>query len=58
MKKKILFIHSEKKFKTGAHYINEIIIEKLKQQGYVVDNLYPTESIDLLSPDMFGISNI
>ena len=58
MKKKVLFIHSEKKFKTGAHYINEIIIKKLKKQKYSVDNLYPTNSIDLLSPDMFGISNI
>jgi len=58
MKKKVLFIHSEKKFKTGAHYINDIIIEKLKKQKYSVDNLYPTNSVDLLSPDMFGISNI
>jgi len=58
MKGKILFIHAEKKFKTGAHYINETIIQKLKQRGYKVDNLYPTTSIDLLSPDMFGISNI
>lgn len=58
MRKKILFIHTEKKFKTGAHYINEITIKKLKQQGYNVDTLYPTESIDLLSSDMSGISNI
>ena len=58
MKKKVLFIHSEKKFKTGAHYINDLIIEKLKKQKYRVDNLYPTNGVDLLSPDMFGISNI
>lgn len=58
MKKKILFIHAEKKFKTGAQYINETIIEKFKQQGYKVDSLYPNASIDLLSPDMSGIANI
>ncbi|MFH1442441.1 MAG: glycosyltransferase family 4 protein [Candidatus Micrarchaeota archaeon] len=58
MKKKILFIHTEKKFKTGAHYISETIIEKLKQQGYVVDRIYPNESIDLLSRDLSGIANI
>ncbi len=58
MKKKILFIHAEKKFKTGAQYISEIIIEKFKQQGYKVDSLYPNASIDLLSPDMSGIANI
>jgi len=58
MKKKILFIHAEKKFKTGAQYINELIIEKIKQQGYQIDRLYPGESIDLLSHDMSGIANI
>ncbi len=58
MKKKILFIHAEKKFKTGAQYINETVIEKFKQQGYKVDSLYPNASIDLLSPDMSGIANI
>ena len=58
MKKKILFIHTEKKFKTGAQYINEIIIEKLKQRGYAVDTIYPNESINLLSGDMLGIANI
>lgn len=58
MKKKILFIYAEKKIKTGAQYINELIIKKLKEQGYHIDNLYPDKSIDLLSPDMVGIANI
>ena len=58
MKKKILFIHAEKKFKTGAQYINETVIKKLKQQRYNIDNLYPDKSIDLLSQDMSGIANI
>jgi glycosyltransferase involved in cell wall biosynthesis len=58
MGKKILFIYAEKKFKTGAHYINETIIEKLREHGYTVDSLYPTESIDLLSHDMQGIASI
>ena len=58
MKKRILFIHAEKKFKTGAQYINEIIIDKFKKKGYKVDSVYPNASIDLLSPDMSGIANI
>ncbi len=58
MSKNILFIHTEKKFKTGAHYINETIIESLEQSGYEVDKLYPEESIDLLSKELAGIANI
>jgi glycosyltransferase involved in cell wall biosynthesis len=56
--KKILFIHSEKKQKYGAHYINELTIEKLRKKGYSVDVICPTESINLMSSDMQGISNI
>ncbi|PKK81625.1 MAG: hypothetical protein CVT47_01485, partial [Thermoplasmata archaeon HGW-Thermoplasmata-2] len=56
--KKILFIHSEKQQKYGAHYINELTVEKLKSKGYFVDVIYPKESINLMSQDMQGISSI
>ncbi len=56
--KRILFIHSEKKQKYGAHYINELTIEKLKKAGHHVDVVYPKESINLLSKELQGISNI
>lgn len=58
MSKNILFIHAEKKFKTGANYVNETIINNLELNGYTIGMLYPKESIDLLSHDLAGIANI
>ncbi len=58
MNKKILYIHQEKKIKYGAHYINDLIITKLKTKGYVVDTIYPEESITLFNKFLAGISNI
>lgn len=56
--KKILFIHQEKKFKYGAHYINDLIIDKLRCSGNTVDTIYPKESINILSGSLSGINNI
>lgn len=58
MNKKILYIHQEKKIKYGAHYINDLIITKLKTKGYIVDTIYPEESITLFNKFLAGISNI
>lgn len=55
MPKKLLFVHQEKRIKYGAHYINEIIIKKLRERGYIVDTVYPEESISLFSHSL-GIS--
>lgn len=58
MSKNILFIHAQKAFKTGAHYVNETLIDNLEYNGYNVDRLYPEKSINLLSKDLAGIANI
>lgn len=58
MSKNILFIHAEKKFKTGAQYVNETIINNLELNGYTIGMLYPKENIDLLSHELTGIANI
>lgn len=56
--KRILFIHEEKKVKYGAHYINDLIVEKLKKRGYLVHTIYPKESISIFSKSLDGIKNI
>ncbi|MFA4907276.1 MAG: glycosyltransferase family 4 protein [archaeon] len=58
MPKKILFIHHEKKPKYGAHYINDLIVDKLRKAGYSVDTVYPQESIELFSKALAGIRSI
>lgn len=58
MSKRVLFIHQERKFKYGAHYINDLIIERLRCAGYDVDTIYPEESISLFSRSLSGIRNI
>lgn len=58
MVKKILMIHTERKLKYGAHYINDIILKKLRETGYKVDTIYPKENMDILANSMTGISNI
>ncbi|MFH1229451.1 MAG: hypothetical protein V1678_03445, partial [Candidatus Aenigmatarchaeota archaeon] len=58
MPKKILFVHQERKFKYGAHYINDLIIEKLRKKGYTVDTVYPKESMNIFSGSLCGIGNI
>jgi glycosyltransferase involved in cell wall biosynthesis len=58
MPKNILFIHEEKKMKYGAHYINDLIIQKLRKKGYHVDTIYPEESVNIFSSSLSGIVNI
>ncbi len=58
MRKRILYIHDEKKFQCGAQYINQLIISRLRQSGHYVDTVYPNESINLFSKSLRGINNI
>lgn len=55
---RILFIHTEKKLPFGAHFINDLIVKTLRQKGHVVDTIYPSESIEMFSKSLTGISNI
>lgn len=50
----ILYIHNEKRLKTGAHYINNLLVHQLRRMGNVVDTLYPQESINLFSTSLKG----
>lgn len=59
MVQNILFVHNEQRImKYGAHYINELIVQKLKTRGYNVDCIYPTESLSFPTKILSGISNI
>ncbi len=58
MAKKILFIQNEKRIRYGAHYINDLIIQKLRKKGYAVTTIFPQESIEILSTSLAGIKNI
>lgn len=42
----------------GAHFINSLIVKKLKANGYMVDSMFPQESINLFSKSLSGISDI
>src|SRR3989344_4211502 len=55
---KVAFIHGDKKVKTGANYINNLIADKLKVKGVKVRDFYPT--VKLFDPPFHlkGLSNI
>ncbi len=54
---RIAFIHNEKKINTGAHYINNLISQKLKASGVEVKNFFPNISLD--APNhLLGLKNI
>ena len=56
---KIAYIHDDKKIYTGAHHINELIINKLKEHNVFVKNVYPkTRLIDSKNHNLKGVSNI
>lgn len=55
---KIAFIHNEKKIGTGAHYINDLISTKLRQQGITVKHFYPTSNLLDTPIELKGLSNI
>lgn len=55
---KIAFIHNDKKIGTGAHYINDLVSIKLREQGNTVKNFYPKTQL-LESPShLKGLANI
>ncbi|UCG91647.1 MAG: glycosyltransferase family 4 protein [candidate division WOR-3 bacterium] len=58
MVRKILYINNEKEIEYGAHFINSLIVKKLRTNGYMVDSMYPKESINLFSKSLSGISDI
>lgn len=55
---RILYIHDQKRIRTGAHQFNNMIVMELRRQGHSVDTIYPRESINLLSPILKGINSI
>lgn len=56
---KIAFIHSDKKIATGAHYINDLISNKLKATGINLKNFYPkVPLIEDSAPSLRGLANI
>lgn len=42
----------------GSHYINDLIVNKLRRNDYLVHSIYPRESINLFSKSLHGISDI
>lgn len=55
---KILYIHQDRSLRTGAHYINDILVKGLKKAGVEVDNIYPEEDLGYFHPLLKGIRNI
>jgi hypothetical protein len=55
---KIAFIHSDKKISTGAHYINDLIADKLRKKGNLVSNFYPKTSLVEPPVRLKGLANI
>ena len=42
---KVAFIHNERKIGTGAHYINDLMALKLREEGVEVKSFYPRTSL-------------
>lgn len=55
---KISYIHSSKKVKTGAGYINSLIVASLRRQGVVVKDFYPRFSLSDTPIALKGVNNI
>lgn len=55
---RIAFIHNDKKIGTGAHYINDLMASKLKDDGVEVKNFYPRTSLMDAPVHLTGIKNI
>ena len=55
---RILYIHNEKLRKTGTHHFNHILVNYLRRLSHRVDVLYPKETINFLSTNLKGLSNI
>lgn len=55
---KVSYIHSDKKVKTGAGYINNLIVAALKRQGVKVKDYYPKFSLGDAPINLRGTNNI
>jgi len=55
---KIAFIHSDKQIGTGAHFINDLITNKLQEKNFVVNNFYPHFLLADTPIQFQGINNI
>jgi len=55
---RIAFIHQNKKLGTGAHFINDLIVEKLKEKSVEVLNFYPQFMLADAPVHFKGINNI
>lgn len=56
---RIAYIHDDKKINTGAHHINNLMVNKLREHGVMVKNVYP--KVDLIDTSRFnlkGMANI
>mgnify|MGYP001610842524 CR=1 FL=1 len=55
---KIAFIHSDKKIRTGAQFINDLIACKLREKGVEVNNFYPQFLLTDTPAHFKGVNNI
>lgn len=55
---KIAFIHSDKKIMTGAHHINELMSQALRERGARVKNFFPRRRLTDTPVHLKGIANI
>lgn len=56
---KIAYIHDDKKINTGAHHINNLMVNKLREHGVMVKNVYPrVDLIDTSRVSLKGVANI
>ncbi|MFZ2310898.1 MAG: glycosyltransferase family 4 protein [Patescibacteria group bacterium] len=55
---KIAFIHQDKRLKTGAGYINELISDKLKEYGVEMRHFFPKVQLVDAPHHMKGLNNI
>lgn len=55
---KIAFIHNEKKLGTGAHHINDLMAQKLKESGVDIKNFYPRTTLMETPVHLGGLKSI
>src|SRR3989338_7757978 len=55
---RIAFIHNEKKIGTGAHFINDLMMKRLRDTGVRVKNFYPKNPLLDAPVHLKGLANI
>jgi glycosyltransferase involved in cell wall biosynthesis len=55
---KIAYIHNTRKISTGAHYINDLIVSKLRENGIEMQSYYPKFQLTDTPVIFKGINNI